>query len=123
MAHDKDHDEDDFAHPAPVWMLLAVFGALTFLTILTVFQATSINAGDFDVLLVMIIATVKAALVIAFFMHMLWDKPFNALFFLGSAVFVALFIILTLGDNAQNADNFIIEADMQTTNPALTANN
>ena len=88
----------DFAHPIPLPLLFAVFGALTLLTVITVAQA-SFDLGSYDVLVVMIIATIKAILVGAFFMHLAWDKPFNILFFVGSFVFVGLFIVFTLFDN------------------------
>jgi cytochrome c oxidase subunit 4 len=38
-------------------------------------------------------------LVGAFFMHLAFDKPLNILWFVGSFVFVALFIMFTLFDN------------------------
>ena len=84
-------------------MLLAVFFALVLLTIITVAQA-SFNFGSFDVAIVMIIATIKAGLVMAFFMHLAFDKPFNVIVFLGSFVFVALFVIFTLSDSQMTAD-------------------
>lgn len=93
-AHAEHHG---FAHPAPVWQLLAVFFALVGLTILTVFQAT-LDLGNLELIISLIIATIKAALVILFFMHMIHDKPLNAIVFLSSFVFVALFIGFTLMD-------------------------
>jgi len=101
------HSDDghDFAHPLPIPLLLAVFAALIFLTILTVAQA-SFDMGGMDVIIVMVIATIKASLVMAFFMHMAYDKPFNILVFLTSFVFVALFVILTLTDSQETADSF-----------------
>ncbi len=97
-AADHGHDPHDFAHPMPVWMLLAVFFALTFLTVITVWQA-NFDLGSADVILVMAIATIKATLVMLFFMHLAYDKPFNLIIFLSAFVFVALFIIFTLGDS------------------------
>jgi cytochrome c oxidase subunit IV len=44
-----------------VWILLVVFVALTFLTVVTVAQA-SFDLGSFDVALTMVIATIKATL-------------------------------------------------------------
>ncbi len=84
-------------------MLLAVFVALVGLTILTVAQA-SFDFGSFDVAIVMTIATVKAGLVMAFFMHLAFDKPFNVIVFLGSFVFVGLFVIFTLSDSQMTAN-------------------
>ena len=89
----------------PVQTLIGVFLALTFLTIVTVAQA-SFDFGSFDVYIVMGIATIKAALVAFIFMHLAWDKPFNILLFLGSFVFVGLFVIFTLGDSRLTSDSF-----------------
>lgn len=88
-----------------VQTLLAVFFALTFLTVITVAQA-SFDFGAFEVATVMFIATIKAVLVMAFFMHMIADKPFNAIIFIGSFVFVGLFVIFTLGDSMMTSGSF-----------------
>ncbi|QDT09908.1 cytochrome C oxidase subunit IV family protein [Planctomycetes bacterium K23_9] len=103
---DSHGDGHDFAHPMPVPMLLAVFGALTVLTIITVGQA-SFDFGSYDVLIVMFIATIKATLVGAFFMHLAHDKPFNIFIFVSSFVFVGLFIIFTLSDSQMTSKDFI----------------
>jgi cytochrome c oxidase subunit 4 len=95
--HATHADHHGFAHPAPVWQLLAVFFALVGLTIATVFQAT-LDLGNLELVISLIIATIKATLVILFFMHMLHDKPLNAIVFISSFVFVALFIGFTLMD-------------------------
>ncbi len=103
--HGEHREGYDFAHPMPVSMLLTVFAILVMLTIITVAQA-SFDFGSFDLYIVMGIATVKALLVGLFFMHLAWDKPFNAILFLGSFVFLALFIIFTLTDSSQTSDSF-----------------
>lgn len=100
--HGHSSDGYDFAHPQPILMLLAVFVALTVLTVITVAQA-SYDFGSFDVTIVMVIATIKATLVGLFFMHLLWEKPFNIIVFVGSFVFVGLFVIFTLGDSRMTA--------------------
>lgn len=100
----------DFAHPFPVWGLIAVFLALVFLTIVTVAQA-SFDLGGWDVLLSMIIATIKATLVVLFFMHLAFDKPFNAIVFVASLFFVALFIGGTLSDSQTYSDT--LEPEVQ----------
>ncbi len=101
-AHGHSDDGHDFAHPMPIPMLLAVFFALVFLTIVTVAQA-NFNIGSFDIAIVMGIATIKACLVMAFFMHLAFDKPFNVIVFLSSFVFVGLFVIFTLSDSRMTA--------------------
>lgn len=91
-------------------MLLAVFFTLVFLTIVTVAQA-SFDFGGLDVAIVMVIATIKATLVMAFFMHLAYDKPFNIIVFMSSFVFAALFIIFTLGDSRQTSKDFEPKVD------------
>ena len=101
-----DHREGyDFAHPIPLWILFAVFGALVVLTLLTVWQS-NFDFGSYDVAIVMIIATVKALLVALFFMHLAFDKPFNLIIFFSSFVFVGLFVIFTLSDSRMTSDSF-----------------
>jgi cytochrome c oxidase subunit 4 len=102
--HGHGHGEH-FAHPAPVSVLLGTFGALILLTILTVFIADNVELGSFELLVSMGIATVKAVLVGAFFMHMFWDKGFNVLVFLSSLLFFALFIGFALMDSYETLPN------------------
>lgn len=109
-AHGHAEDGHDFAHPMPVPMLLSVFGALVVLTVITVAQA-NFDLGSIDVAIVMFIATIKAALVAFFFMHLAFDKPFNVLVFFGSFVFVALFVIFTLGDASMTSGDKILVND------------
>ncbi len=97
----SDSHDDGFAHPAPVNLLIAVFLALVFLTLLTVIVSEVVVLGAFEIWVSMGIATVKAALVIFFFMHMLHDKGFNKMMFFASFLFVALFIGITLMDSSE----------------------
>ena len=96
-AHSHSHELENFAHPAPIWQLLLVFFALVGLTIVTVFQST-LELGNMELILALIIATIKAVLVMLFFMHMLHDKPLNVIIFISAFVFVALFIGFTMMD-------------------------
>jgi cytochrome c oxidase subunit 4 len=101
-----DHSHDNhppFNHPAPKPLLYAVFGALIFFTILTV-VVSNFELGAFGFPIAMFLATIKATLVCAFFMHMYWDKGFNILFFLSSVLFVSLLIGMTLLDTDQYMD-------------------
>jgi cytochrome c oxidase subunit IV len=38
---------------------------------------------------------------VLFFMHLIWDRPFNAIVFVGCLIFVGLFISLALLDTTQ----------------------
>jgi cytochrome c oxidase subunit IV len=125
-ASDSDHDhasghdhahEHGFSHPMPIWMLLAVFFALLILTGLTVYQST-FDLGSMEVWLSLTIATVKAGLVIAFFMHLVWDKPLNAIIILGSLIFVALFLGFTLMDAEGYRERLIMTSTIEQSQPA-----
>jgi cytochrome c oxidase subunit IV len=116
--HGHGHGHDgEFSHPMPIWMLLTVFVALLGLTILTVYQST-FDLGNMEVWLSLTIATIKAGLVIAFFMHLLWDKPLNAIIILGSLIFVALFLGFTLMDAEGYHENLILKPTLEESQPA-----
>jgi cytochrome c oxidase subunit IV len=102
-----------FAHPMPVWQLLAVFFALIALTIITVVQST-LDLGNMELWASLTIATIKAILVMLFFMHMIHDKPFNSIVFISSFIFVALFIGLTLMDAHNYKDQIELQEAPQT---------
>ncbi|MEL7498475.1 MAG: cytochrome C oxidase subunit IV family protein [Planctomycetota bacterium] len=111
----SDHHDDlpRFNHPVSTKLLFGVFFSLIGLTVLTVVTSALWKVSElpeaFAFPVAMIIATMKAFLVCAFFMHMWWDKGFNVLAFLSSGLFVALFIGLTLMDSShyqENIDSF-----------------
>jgi cytochrome c oxidase subunit 4 len=98
--HGADHDHG-LAHTTPVSLLFGILGALLVLTIATV-AVTSIDLGaQGNLIVAMIIATVKAALVCTFFMHLLWDKKFNLVLFLTSVLFLILFLSMTTTDRGE----------------------
>ena len=98
--HGDDHGHG-LAHTMPLPLLFGVLGALLALTIATV-AVTSIDLGaQGNLVVAMIIATVKAALVCVFFMHLLWDKKFNAVLFLTSVLLLILFLSLTTNDRGE----------------------
>ena len=98
---DHGHDDHGLAHTTPVSLLFGILGALLVLTVLTV-SVTSIDLGQQGNLIVaMVIATVKAALVCTFFMHLLWDKKCNTILFLTSVLFLILFLSMTSADRGE----------------------
>jgi cytochrome c oxidase subunit 4 len=71
------------------------------LTCLTVTVAY-VDLGNLNLYLALAIAAVKASLVVLFFMHLFWDRPFNAMIFIGCLLFVSLFIGIALTDSRAN---------------------
>ena len=117
-SHGHGH-EGEFSHPMPIWMLLTVFVTLLLLTVATVYQS-SFDLGNIEVWLSLAIATVKAGLVIAFFMHLLWDKPLNMIIILSSLIFVSLFLGFTMMDAQGYRENLIMNPTLEESQPATT---
>jgi cytochrome c oxidase subunit IV len=91
-------------HVVPLWLLAGVLGALLFLTVVTV-AVTLVDLGNFNIVVAMLIAVVKAALVVLYFMHLRWDSPFNSLILISSLLFVAIFMTFALVDSAEYQPN------------------
>ncbi len=85
--------------------LFKVFGALIVLTLLTVGAAeVSLGSTLVEVTVALAIATVKAALVVLFFMALKYDNPVNGLTFTVGIIMVIVFITFTLFDTAFRGD-------------------
>jgi len=97
--HDPAHR--GLGHVVPLWLLAAVFAGLLVLTCLTV-TVSYVDLGNLNLYLALAIAAVKASLVVLFFMHLFWDRPFNAMIFIGCLLFVSLFIGISLTDLRAN---------------------
>jgi cytochrome c oxidase subunit 4 len=105
MAHHTDASEhvDDgavHAHVSSVAFYVAVFIGLLMLTGLTVGQSY-VDLGRLNIVLVIAIATMKASLVVTFFMHLRWDNKFNALIFLSTLFFIGVFFAYTMHDTEE----------------------
>jgi cytochrome c oxidase subunit 4 len=99
--HGDGHDDHGLAHTTPVSLLVGILGVLLVLTVLTV-SVTSFDLGaEGNLVVAMVIATVKAALVVTFFMHLFWDKKFHLILFLTSVLFVILFLSMTITDRGE----------------------
>jgi len=97
-AAEHGHDEGAVhAHVSSVPFYVAVFMGLLFLTGMTVGQSY-VDLGKANIILVVLIATMKASLVVTFFMHLRWDNKFNALMFVSSVFFIGVFFAYTLND-------------------------
>lgn len=95
VADDKpQHAQHHISSLAELW---GVFFSLVALTILTV-AASTLSLGEWDLIVALVIAGVKASLVVFCFMHLRHDKGFNVILFLGAILFLVLFLSVTLID-------------------------
>jgi cytochrome c oxidase subunit IV len=99
------HDDHGVGHVVPLKLLIGIGAALLFFTAVTVW-VTYVDLGrSGNLIIAMVIATLKAGLVCAYFMHLRWDRPFNAIVFVTSLLFVSLFISIALLDKAEYEDD------------------
>jgi len=89
-------------HIVPISILAVTGGGLLVLTVITVWAA-SFDFGPANVWIALGIAAVKGSLVVLFFMHLRWDRPFNGVIFVTSLAFVALFISFAMTDTFEYA--------------------
>jgi cytochrome c oxidase subunit 4 len=91
-------DSDHHPHVLPMSIYLATWGTLLVLTVITV-GASYVNLGHTGNLIVaLLIATIKASVVGLIFMHLKWDHKFHAIIFSSSLIFLAVFIGITMSD-------------------------
>ena len=90
---------DNKHHVTPLRTYLAVFCTLLFLTAITIYSS-QFDFGWFNIILALIIASVKSTLVLLFFMHLYYDNKINLAFILASVIFLGIFIGLTMIDTS-----------------------
>src|SRR3954453_19238667 len=100
MAETADHADHAYhPHVTPPRTHLLVFGGLILLTVLTVGLSFLHGVPEiWHTVIGLTIATAKAALVFLFFMHLLYSSRLTWLVALGSLLWLAILIILTLSD-------------------------
>ena len=91
---------DTLAHVVDGRVLVAVFAALVALTAVTV-AVSYFDLGPLNLIVALSIATIKAACVALWFMHLRYDSGLNAFIFLVGIVFLGLFLIIAMFDSVQ----------------------
>lgn len=118
------HDHAEH-HVTPLKIYLGVYFALLCLTVVTVGVSYLGLPPSLSIMVAMAVASVKAFLVSYWFMHLSHETKFNALFFLASLWFIAVFFIFTTSDLASRgrvmkaADTFEYRIDKASKAPAV----
>ena len=102
MSANEDKDEHHgLSHVVPIKTLVATGGTLLMLTLLTVL-ATKVDFGaNINLAIAMVIAVIKATLVVLFFMHLRYDRLFHSVVFVSALLAASLFVGFTLMDTSQ----------------------
>ncbi|MEA2338547.1 MAG: cytochrome c oxidase subunit [Thermoanaerobaculia bacterium] len=97
-------DEHDYApahaphiHVTPMWIYIAVFLALAAGTLLTWWVST-IDLGWMNTPIALLIATIKAVLVILFFMHVIHSTRLTWVVVIASYLWLGVLFVLTFAD-------------------------
>jgi cytochrome c oxidase subunit 4 len=77
---------------------LVVFAALMVLLIITVAVAFYVHAGDLNLIIALVIATIKAALVVLFFMHVKYASRLTKIFVCAAFLWLAILFAFTFAD-------------------------
>ncbi len=90
----------DAPHALPASVLLGTGAALVALTVVTV-VTSRLDLGQFNIVLALAIASLKATLVAMFFMHLKYEHRFQSVVFVGALFFVVLFVGFVVFDTTQ----------------------
>ncbi len=109
-SHGHGHGADHVPHVLPLSTYLKTGGALFVLTAITV-AASYVDFGSANLWIALLIASIKATIVAAIFMHLLYDQKFNAVVFVIGLLFMGVFIALTMFDTETRGIAEGIEAE------------
>jgi cytochrome c oxidase subunit 4 len=76
-----------------------IFGILMVLTLVTTYAGTK-DLGPLNVVVALVIAVIKASLVVLFFMHIYWSTKLNKIVVVAGIAWLGLLLWLTLTDFA-----------------------
>ncbi|HKB80162.1 MAG TPA: cytochrome C oxidase subunit IV family protein [Thermoanaerobaculia bacterium] len=93
----SEHPHEPLHYVAPMWMYITVFLSLLVLTGLTVFAAQH-DLGVMNTPVALAIATVKASLVILFFMHVFHSTRLTWVVIIASFLWLGVLFVLTFAD-------------------------
>ncbi len=99
----QEHDSGEVHVHISSWQFyVGILLGLMTLTALTV-AISFVHLGSLNLVVAVTIATIKASLVVTYFMHLRYDNRFHALVFLSSLLFVAIFLVYTFNDTSHRA--------------------
>ena len=92
------HADHEGPHVTPLKVYLGVYFTLLILTIATVGVSYLGLPSTLSIVVAMAVASVKAFLVCAWFMHLLHDSKLNIILFLSAFWFMGIFFVFTVSD-------------------------
>jgi cytochrome c oxidase subunit IV len=89
--------EEHRQHILPVGIYVGIWAILMFMTGLTVF-VSFLELHDWNIVLALVIATIKATLVVLFFMHLYYSSKLTKVTVIAAIFFLFLLLALSMTD-------------------------
>lgn len=89
--------DNEFTHIVPAKIYISIFATLIVFTILTVL-ASYAELGPFNIIVALLIATIKGTLVVLFFMHLRYNPRLTWVVVIASVFFLFIMFALTMTD-------------------------
>ena len=105
----SNHTSTPAPHVLPLRLYLGVGAALLFLTVVTVI-VSQIPLGGWNLVVALAIASIKALLVVSFFMHLYYDHKLYFIIFSIGVLTLSVFIVLTMFDTLERGAVYDIKA-------------
>ena len=102
----RDDHEDDHHGPASLETYMGVYGALLVLTVATVGVSELGLVQRYAIFWAVVVASMKASLVVAWFMHVKGGPSVNRLVLSTTGFFMLVFVTLTMADLSTRGDIF-----------------
>lgn len=96
MAQQQPH-EDEYTHVVPVSLYVGIWAALMALTLTTVL-ASFAELGPFNIVVALVIATIKGSLVVLFFMHLRYSPKLTMVAVIAALFWLFIMFSLTMTD-------------------------
>ncbi len=96
MAQPQQHD-DEYTHVVPASLYVGIWAALMVLTLTTVL-ASFAELGPFNIVVALVIATIKGTLVVLFFMHLRYSPKLTIAAVIAALFWLFIMFSLTMTD-------------------------
>ena len=97
MAQPQQQHDDEFTHVVPASLYVGIWATLMVLTLTTVL-ASFAELGAFNIVVALLIATIKGTLVVLFFMHLRYSPKLTIAAVIASIFFLFIMFSLTMTD-------------------------
>jgi len=96
MAQQQQH-EDEYTHVVPASLYVGIWATLMVLTLTTVL-ASFAELGLFNIVVALVIATIKGSLVVLFFMHLRYSPKLTMVAVIAAVFWLFIMFSLTMTD-------------------------